>query len=211
MFGIQDLWLFVLTGIALNLTPGTDTALVISRSVSHGTRAGIGAAVGIGIGCFAHIVAAALGLSALLYASEYAFTLIKWLGAAYLCYLGLKLLGSKPVATLPDGPALARSGIGKPVIEGILTNLLNPKVALFFMAFLPQFVAIESPDKTLALLTLGLVFNTTGTIWNLILAWMGGTFRTAPVLPVARLWLERILGGVFLLLAARLASAARMP
>ena len=209
MFGVHDLWLFVLSGLLLNITPGADTLYILGRSSTQGWRAGAVAALGIGAGALVHVCAAALGLSAILAASATAFTAVKIIGAAYLVYVGISLIRSKrptqspPFASDPR-PALIR-GI---FFQGFLTNVLNPKVALFFLAFLPQFVSADAPSKAAAFLFLGVIFDLNGTIWNLLVAWSaarisvrlaaGGRFKQ---------WFNRCVGLVFVLVGIRLALA----
>src|SRR5262245_44940709 len=174
--GIHDLWLFLMAGVLLNLTPGPDMALIIARSTQHGTRAGIVAALGVGVGAFIHIAAAAIGISALVVASALAFTVLKWMGAAYLTYLGIQMLRSslqnKP--PLKTSPPLLSNGLRQIFLQGVLTNALNPKVAVFFLAFLPQFVDVDAPAKVTAFVTLGLLFDAVGTAWNIAVAWFAG-------------------------------------
>lgn len=137
---------------------------------SVGWRGGAAAALGICSGCLVHVSGAAIGLSALLMASSAAFTFIKWLGAAYLLFSGLQMLLSRspPIADLAvQGGEIT---LRRVFWQGALTNVLNPKVALFFLAFLPQFVAADSPHKTLAFLLLGLIFIFNGTLWCLTVA-----------------------------------------
>src|SRR3954468_21943461 len=150
--GIHDFWLFVASGIVLNVTPGPDTLYIVGRSVAQGRRAGAVSALGISSGCLVHTVAAAVGLSALLASSAAAFTIVRYAGAVYLIYLGVRLVcgrddrkrGSHPPAVA--APASRTTGAAWAVYrQGLLTNLLNPKVALFFLAFLPQFVDPHSP------------------------------------------------------------------
>src|SRR5689334_7862865 len=140
--GIHDLWLFLLAGVLLNITPGQDMALIIARSTQYGTRAGVLAALGVGAGAFVHIAAAAIGISTLIVASALAFAVLKWMGAAYLAYLGVQMLRSslKPEtpAAMPQPPTSDR--LRQVFLQGVLSNALNPKVAVFFLAFLPQFV-----------------------------------------------------------------------
>src|SRR5258708_15514599 len=137
MFGIQDIALFMAAGLLLNITPGPDTAYIVGRSVQLGWSCGAAAALGIGAGCLVHIVAAAVGLSALLAASSMAFVIVKYAGAAYLCYAGLRMLFTHSRAD--EAPAAAEIATTRVVFwQGALTNVLNPKVALFFLAFLPQ-------------------------------------------------------------------------
>ncbi len=157
MLGIHDLWLFIISGLLLNITPGPDTAYIVGRSLQMGWRGGAAAAIGIGGGCLVHVFGAAIGLSALLMASSAAFTLVKWIGAAYLCFLGIKLFLSRASASGAGRTTFSGNVPSLRAVfwQGALTNMLNPKVALFFLAFLPQFVASDSPHKTLAFLLLG--------------------------------------------------------
>jgi threonine/homoserine/homoserine lactone efflux protein len=207
MLGIHGLWLFIISGLLLNVTPGPDTAYIIGRSVQLGWRGGAAAALGISAGCFVYVFAAAIGLSALLAASSAAFTLVKWVGAAYLCYIGVKMLLSRQQApadgAVPAGNAISLRQV---FLQGALTNVLNPKVALFFLAFLPQFVAADSPHKTAAFLLLGLIFIFNGTLWCLGVAAFaaqaaGRIRRSGLVLP----WINRALGGLFVYLGIRVA------
>ena len=207
MLGIHAYPVFVLTGILLNLTPGQDTMFIIGRSLANGTRAGVAAAFGICVGSLGHTLLAALGLSAILAASPLAFTLVKLAGAIYLVYLGARLLLTKHPhreARLPGPPAAA--AVRSAFTQGILTNLLNPKVALFFLALLPQFIDPASARKTLAFVALGATFVTTGLIWCLVLAAAAGRlqafFRRNPS---AGVLLDRLVGTLFLALGARLA------
>src|SRR4051812_41667786 len=143
MLGIHDFWLFILSGLLLNVAPGPDTAYIVGRSVQIGWRAGAAAALGVSTGCLVHVFGAAIGLSALLAASSVAFTAVKWAGAAYLCFLGIKMLLSRPHGPADDAAAASVAIPLRQVFwQGALTNALNPKVALFFLAFLPQFVAV---------------------------------------------------------------------
>jgi threonine/homoserine/homoserine lactone efflux protein len=147
-------WLFLISGILLNLTPGQDTMFILGRSLTGGVRAGIAAAFGICVGTIGHTLAAALGLSAILATSSLAFTLVKLAGAAYLTYLGVRLLLTRAPRVEPA--TAASQAAPRPVfVQGVVTNLLNPKVALFFLALLPQFIDPASEHKTLAFLALG--------------------------------------------------------
>ena len=209
MFGIHDFALFVTTGILLNLTPGPDTLYILGRSIAQGRRAGVASALGISIGSIFHTGAAALGLSADLATSAWAFTFIKLAGAAYLIFLGVRALLEKP-HELSMAAHFKRQGAAAAFRQGIITNILNPKVALFFLAFLPQFIDAAAPSKTIAFIVLGLTFVTTGTIWCLILAWFSSAFsarlRENPTLTAL---LNRAVGSLFVFLGMRLALAAR--
>ncbi|MDO5675461.1 MAG: LysE family translocator [bacterium] len=176
MFGIHDFPVFLIAGIILNLTPGPDTFYIISRSLAQGVLAGVASALGIAFGLLVHTLLAALGLSAFLAASTTAFIVIKLAGAAYLIYLGLRMLLSRP-ETAVAAPVSARAGLLTIFHQGVLTNVLNPKIALFFLAFLPQFISPASTAKSSAFMLLGLCFIATSTTWCLLLAVFAGYLR----------------------------------
>jgi threonine/homoserine/homoserine lactone efflux protein len=207
VLGIHEIWLFIVSGLLLNVTPGPDTAYIVGRSVQLGWRGGVVAALGIGGGCLVHVFAAAIGLSALLAASSTAFTLVKWAGAAYLCYMGVKMLLSRPQATTDEATSAGSAILLRQVfLQGALTNVLNPKVALFFLAFLPQFVGADSPHKPAAFALLGLIFVFNGTLWCMgvaaFAASAAGRIRQSGRMS---LWINRTLGGVFVYLGVRVA------
>ncbi len=221
--GIVNLAWFVLAGLLLNLTPGPDVLYIVAQGARGGVRAGAAAALGVVAGCFVHIFAAAFGLSALIGASANAFALLKWLGAAYLVWLGWSMLWSNNATKLVAGSADAtgatgRKSLNKIALRGFWTNALNPKVALFFLAFLPQFIAPAAEHKTLAFLALGLVFNLNSLWINLGFGWLGaasakalrlaangsgtrawGDFQTLGA------WLARAAGGLFIGFGLKLA------
>ena len=207
MFGIHDFGLFLAAGILLNLTPGPDTAYILGRSIAQGREAGIASALGICVGSIFHTCAAALGLSAILATSALAFVAIKLLGGAYLIFLGIKmLLDRRKHLSLPTN--FRRRTIAAAFRQGVFTNILNPKVALFFLAFLPQFIDPASNMKVLAFLALGLTFVTTGTIWCLVLAWFASVFsERLRGNETIEQWLNRAAGALFVFLGLRLASA----
>lgn len=209
MFDTHDLWLFMLSGLLLNITPGPDTLYIVGRASTQGWRAGAVAALGIGAGTLVHISAAALGLSAILAASATAFTAVKIIGAAYLLYVGISLIRSAGISQSSPGAAVGRpTSIRSIFVQGFLTNALNPKVALFFLAFLPQFVASDANSKPLALLFLGAIFDFNGTLWNLFVAWSTARLssRLAPNAAFKR-WFNRCVGSVFVFIGVRLALA----
>jgi threonine/homoserine/homoserine lactone efflux protein len=206
MLGIHDLWLFILSGLLLNVTPEPDTAYIIGRSLQLGWRGGAAAAIGIGCGCLVHVFGTGVGLSALLMASSSMFAVVKLVGAAYLVLTGVRMLlsASRPVAdVVTPGDAISLRGV---FWQGALTNVLNPKVALFFLAFLPQFVTADSPHKTAAFLLLGLIFVFNGTLWCLLVAAFAanaaGRIRRSHG---AMAWINRVLGGLFVYLGIRVA------
>ena len=207
MFGTHDFTLFLMAGITLNLLPGPDTLYIIGRSVAQGRQAGFFSVFGISTGSLVHTTAAAFGLSAILATSATVFGVIRWLGAAYLIYLGIQIFFQTD-----HGPSVDSTGeeagasLLKIYIQGMMTNLLNPKVALFFMAFLPQFVAAERVSSPLPFLFLGGVFIFTGTLWCLFVAALAATTSKtlrsrSRSLRIAR----RITGAVFVVLGIRLA------
>lgn len=209
MINTNSLYLFFIASILLNLTPGNDMIFVVSRSISQGTRAGYFSALGIFVGCFVHILAAVFGLSLILAKSALAFEIIKYAGAAYLIYLGIKMILTKPSVNVGT-QNLQRTAYGKLFQQGILTNALNPKVAIFFLSFLPQFVDASSPYLKLHLLTLGAWFALQGTLILLIVAFLVG--RTTNLLkqnPSFWLWQERITGTVLVVLGVKLALTSR--
>lgn len=201
MLGTQDLAVFVVAGLLLNVTPGPDTLYIVGRSSTQGLRAGVAAALGVGAGILVHISAAAVGLSALFAASATAFTVLKLAGAAYLVYVGISLMRTSAAGV----PVLQAAGLRAVFIQGFWTNVLNPKVALFFLAFLPQFVDPATAHKTLALLFLGLVFNVNGTLWNVFVAWSAAHVGRALVPGRAGAWFNRAVGAIFVVLGVRLA------
>jgi threonine/homoserine/homoserine lactone efflux protein len=209
VFGTHDFWLFILSGILLNITPGPDTLYVVSRSTNQGWRGGMVAALGIGTGTLVHICAAALGLSAILAASAKLFAAVKIVGALYLLYVGVGLILSagRTTAAAPastqDNRVVSMRAI---FLQGFLTNALNPKVALFFLAFLPQFVGSDAPSKALAFLFLGVIFDFNGTLWFLFLAWSSArlTRKLAPS-AMFKQWFNRCIGAMFILVGLRLA------
>ena len=198
---------FLVAALMLNIAPGPDMLYVIGRSVGQGRKAGVVSALGIFVGCWGHILAAAFGIAALLRSSAVAFNVVRYAGAAYLVYLGVKLLMDRNNLTerhlKPDSlPAIFR--------QGVITNLLNPKVALFFLAFLPQFVDAGRGSVAWQIVVLGLVFNVGGTLVNLGVAYAGGTLgellRRNARLARLQQWFT---GLVFIGLGARIAWQKR--
>jgi threonine/homoserine/homoserine lactone efflux protein len=207
VLGIHDFWLFIASGLLLNIVPGPDIAYIMGRSVQLGWRGGVAAALGVSTGCLTHVIAVAIGLSALLVASASAFTAVKWLGAAYLCYVGLTMLFLGPAKSSASGVHESRAvPLSRVFWQGALTDVLNPKVAMFFLAFLPQFVEADAPHKPLAFLTLGLIFVFNGTLCCLAVAFiaarMAGRVRNSSR---AMALINRSLGALFIYLGARIA------
>jgi len=193
---------FVVAGLALNIVPGADMTFVVASAARGGRREGVVAALGIGAGTFAHILAATLGLSAILASSQAAFDLIKWIGAAYLLWVAVSLVRGREAEAAPPR--------GRTFRAAMLVNMLNPKVALFFLAFLPQFVDPAAAMPWLQILCLGLWFDLVGTLVNVViaLAAAGAAARLRRVgwIGKAARWLAATLIGA---LAVQLALASR--
>lgn len=200
--------LFLGASIALILVPGPAQALVVGRTVSGGIRAGALTAIGLNIGTMVHATAAGLGLSAILATSALAFSVVKYAGAAYLLYLGIQLLRSKAIEGVAASPVGGHSG---PVLgQAVLVGILNPKVALFFLAFLPQFVDPASGAVIIQFLILGLTIAVLDTLYELTIACvvgrLGGRLLRGSGLRSA---VDKFAGGILLLLAVRLAAQER--
>jgi RhtB (resistance to homoserine/threonine) family protein len=168
MLGIQHYEAFLLAGILLNLTPGNDTIYILSRTIAQGRKAGIMSVLGIATGSLVHTLFAAIGLSVIIAQSPVLFNIIKYAGAAYLFYIGLRMIVSKSPVIKLDQPENEK--YKKIYWQAVLTNVLNPKVALFFISFLPQFIDPGYSNHYLSFIILGLSFTATGTLWCLLLA-----------------------------------------
>ena len=196
--------LFIASSLVLIATPGQDMILVMSRSLSQGAAAGIATAAGVSIGLVGHTVLATLGLGAILRASDWLFVALKLAGAAYLIWLGIQMLRTK-AADLASGAATSRP-LPRLFADGVLSNLSNPKVAIFYFAFLPQFVAADATHPTLAIFVLGLVFalltfvvkGPVGLFGGLLSGWLRAN-------PSALKWIYRSSGAVLLGLGVKLA------
>lgn len=207
MLGIHHYWLFIATAILLVITPGQDTFFILGRSLAGGRSAGIAAALGITAGSVVHTFAAALGLSALLATSPYAFMAVKFAGAGYLLYIGARALLSRENGLPADAPD-GGSGQWSAFRQGVLTNVLNPKVALFFLALMPQFIDAGSANKVAAFLVLGITFMALGVVWCVVLAVAAATLRGAILRrPSMTGVLNKIAGAMFIALGLRLATA----
>jgi len=213
MLGTHDLLIFILAGWLLNVTPGPDTALIVARSTQLGLRGGGAAVAGVGCGIMVHVTAAALGISALIAASATAFDVVKFCGAAYLVYIGARMMltrrakGNLEAAAAGIAPAMSFATVLR---QGFVTNALNPKVALFFLAFLPQFVDQTAPSKALALFVLGVIFNVNGTLWNLVVAVV--TARATRMVRGARSYqrfIDGTIGAIFIAFGIKLALFQR--
>jgi threonine/homoserine/homoserine lactone efflux protein len=210
--GLHDLPLFSLTVLVLNATPGVDLVFTVTRTLQQGPRAGLAGAAGISAGCAVHALAATFGLAALLAVSGTAFAVIKWAGAAYLAWMALGMLRSAwtaPADPPEASPAPRRARAPAPLWpvfrQGLITNVLNPKVAMFFLAFLPQFIDAAAPHKTQAFLVLGGWFVLQSALFLATLVALTTRLQRLGGSPRLGRWLNGLGGGLFLVLAVRLA------
>ncbi|WP_416559642.1 LysE family translocator [Limnohabitans sp. yimb22184] len=205
----SQLWMFMLAGVLLNLTPGPDVLYIVNQSLRGGVQRGLVAAWGITVGCFVHVAAAALGLGAVLTTSADAFNLIKWIGAAYLLWMGVRLLWRTPqgMATSPsESPPEEVTRLRTVFFGAFATNALNPKVALFFLAFVPQFIPAQAADPAWSFVLLGCLFNLNSLLvcmaWALAAAWLS---RRAHWLQRGMRHLDRLAGLLFIGFGLKLA------
>lgn len=206
---IDNFWMFALAGLLLNLTPGNDMLYVMARSSGSGIKAGIISALGIGAGCLVHVVAAMAGLSALLAQSALAFDIIKYLGAGYLVYLGIRSLVQKKNSMQVKGVRDELS-FGKIFRQGALTNVLNPKVALFFLAFLPQFINPDKGNASLQILFMGSWFDLVGTLVNIMVAVVFGKLGAwLSSSPGFIRWQDRVTGIMLITLGFKIALESK--
>ena len=206
MLGIHDLPDFIIAGLLLNILPGADSLLIMTRSATQGSRAGCAAALGIGTGTLVHVFAAAIGLSALLATSAMAFTVVKYLGAAYIVYLGASLLLGKGNGNDSARPAQAALPYRKIFLQGFVTNVMNPKVALFFLAFVPLFISAGAANKPLAFIFLGCVFDLNGMLWcNFLAVFTAHASRRIQLNRAVSTSLKRVTGGLFIMIGLKLA------
>lgn len=206
MFGIESFSLFLVSCLVLNVTPGQDTFYIVGRSIAQGKRAGMASALGIMTGVLVHTLFAAMGLSVILATSSVAFSIVKYAGAAYLVWMGLQLLRNEKGHQEPSFEPGKGDSHWKLYRQGVLTNVLNPKVALFFLSFLPQFVSPGIDRVFIPFLLLGLVFFTTGSLWCLFLvygaSWLRLRFQSRSS---SGAWLKRLSGALFIGLGLKLA------
>jgi threonine/homoserine/homoserine lactone efflux protein len=210
LFGIENYAGFVAAAIILNLTPGADTLYILTRSIAQGSRAGLVSVAGIMSGCVVHVLAAAFGLSLILTTSATAFFLVKWAGAIYLIFLGIRALTTRAPAFETQSSRFSNKDLVTIYRQGMITNILNPKVALFFLSFLPQFINPANADGPLPFLALGGTFLVTGTLWCLVLT-RTATRMTRMLRENAgiSMWMQRLSGIVFIGFGVNLALNSR--
>ena len=205
MFGIINFEVFILAALILVLVPGSDAMYIIAKSIANGRKDGYLASLGVSTGSLIHTAFAAFGLSIILAESQLAFNIVKYLGAAYLVYLGIKAILTKNLVDLSIKNKLGNQKNGRTYLSGVLTNVLNPKVALFYLAFLPQFVDPNYTNNYISFLILGLIFTAIGIIWCFIIAMFSSKlsqkFRENYRI---KIWLDKITGVVFISLGAKL-------
>lgn len=196
--------LFIGVSWALILSPGPDMLYVITRGMAHGRRAGVLSAIGVVCGILVHTSAAAFGLTLILRTSALAFLIVKFVGAAYLLYLGIKAWRDKSTFTLQTADPIAKSSTL--FWQGVLSNVLNPKIAIFFLAFLPQFVDRASSHITLQMVILGLMFAGFGLCFLLVVGYSSGTIgKWLTYRPQYAQFFQRLAGGILIGLGIRLA------
>ena len=200
--------LFLATSLVLIITPGQDMILIMSRSIAQGSRAGIATAGGVSAGLLGHTVLAAFGLGAILRTSDILYTVIKIIGALYLLYLGLKFIKTKPGEILLNNVSL--SSMRTLFFQGMFSNLSNPKIAIFYFAFLPQFISAETANPTMMLLILGGVFSLMTFFIKAPIGYFAGSFsKWLRSRPFVQIWINRISGGVLIVLGIKLAFEKR--
>ncbi|WP_334129904.1 LysE family translocator [Sneathiella sp.] len=201
-------WLFVVSALALNLTPGPDMLFTTASGLKQGPRAGVTAALGISAGSMVHILLAIVGVTAIFKTSALAFDILRFAGAGYLLWIGIRSFSER--AGDLSRPHVKPATMATVFRRGMLTNIFNPKVALFFIAFLPQFVSVSAGSIALQILILGLIFNLTGILCNgAVGLFSGGAGRLLLQRPSAAKWISRLSGTIFIGLAIRLAFMER--
>jgi threonine/homoserine/homoserine lactone efflux protein len=198
---------FVFTSIALCIVPGPDMIHLLGRSIVQGRKAGMYTAFGINTGAYVHLTVAVLGLSAILATSSVAFTIVKWIGAAYLVYLGVSAILAKRSALVIESNALPHINNKAIFWQGFLSDVLNLKVALFYLAILPQFADPCATHPTVQLLVLGVSLNIVGIVINIIYVYFSSSL-TERLRCNSRIstWLNKVLGSIFIALGLKLAS-----
>lgn len=209
--GITSYEAFLVSALIFAMTPGLDTVFVLNKALGTGRRSALIASLGINCGVLVHTAIGALGLSAILATSVTAFNVLKWAGAAYLVWLGFRALFTKevPVGKLLGDQAHEESAWTS-FRTGMIANVLNPKVALFVLAFFPQFITHEAAGTPMPFIVLGVSYALVGVVWYLVLAWFAGTAGTVlRKSPSFGRWLNRVSGAIFILLGAKIALTQR--
>lgn len=206
MLGIENFTTFMATALFFIMTPGMDTFFVLNKSISYGRKSGIASAIGVNVGVLTHTFFSALGLTVIIAQSEIGFILVKYIGAIFIVYLGfMRLIDTKlQLANTQENDAAKTSK--NDFWSGFLTNSLNPKVALFFLAFFPQFIKTSEIENPLPFVLLGLTYALIGVIWYVILTLFASRFSTSiKNNPKAGLWINRASGLIFILMGLQIA------
>lgn len=202
---VQTLLLFAIASLSINLIPGPDVVYIVSNSMKGKLSIGLKAALGLGVGYFFHTFAAVVGLSALVLNSAIVFSIVKYLGAAYLFYLGVtsirNMLKGQSSFSI-EVSSKSDKGVFK---QGVIVSILNPKVALFFLSFLPQFVDVSSGSATMQLLVLGTLFSALATLCNIVYAVAGSWLFSNPKMSRYTRIIEGVSGGLLIALAGKIA------
>lgn len=206
---LSSLLLFVVACLAINMIPGPDVIYIVSNTMKGKLASGFKAAMGLGVGYFVHTLAACLGLSAIILSSAVAFSAVKWLGAAYLVYLGVQSLISmwRGESKLEVSENVERNK--NVFVQGVIVSILNPKVALFFLSFLPQFIDTSAGAASMQLLVLGLVFSALATLCNILYASVGSWVFSRPNSQRYSRALEGVSGVLLIGLASKVAISDR--
>jgi threonine/homoserine/homoserine lactone efflux protein len=210
LIGVENLLTFIITASIFVMTPGLDTIFILNKSISQGKKAGIYATLGINTGVLVHTVFAALGLSLIIAKSVFAFALLKYVGAAYLVYLGITKLISKETIVNTDAIRKQIKSSKHNFISGVINNVLNPKVALFVLAFFPQFIKREYISSPIPFIILGITYAILGITWLMMLTLFASTFsKKLADHPKTDKWINRFSGATFILMGLKVALTKR--
>lgn len=205
----NSMMLFVIACLTINLIPGPDVIYIVSNTMKGKMVSGMKAALGLGVGYFFHTLAACVGLSAIILSSALAFSIVKWLGALYLVYLGVQALISMYKGNSQVVVSESKDTKGNIFMQGVVVSVLNPKVALFFLSFLPQFINTSTGSAASQLLILGLVFSVLATLCNVLYATVGSWLFNRPNAGRYTRILEGVSGVLLIGLAGKIALSER--
>ncbi|MEL0643145.1 LysE family translocator [Olleya sp. Ti.3.14] len=206
MFGIENFMTFMVTALFFIMTPGIDTVFVLNKSIGQGRKSGIVSAMGVNTGILTHTFLSAIGLTVLIAKSAIAFMVIKYIGAVYLVYIGIKKYRDTSALFTENVIKKAENSSKNDFWSGFLTNSLNPKVALFFLAFFPQFIIPSKIEDPIPFILLGITFAVIGVVWYVTLTMFASTFSTKIIgHPKSGIWLNKISGFVFVLMGLQIA------
>lgn len=205
LYGIENIEVFLFTAFIFIITPGIDTVFVLNKSISQGKKAGIYSSLGINGGILIHTLFASLGLSLIIAKSATAFMILKYVGALYLIYMGIMSFKNNRKIDIKTTKKQELSN-KKHFLSGLITNTLNPKVALFFMVFFPQFITKSSIENPIPFIILGIIYAFIGIVWFLILTYFSSIFAIKlRGNKIFNSWLNKISGGVYILMGVKTA------